>query len=109
MNEKECSELTCSWRYSIHSLIPVISIAPLQVHYYSKAIPTTALILLTRRNATGNLSEGLVQGPHVAARVEFEPATLRTRGTELTAEPPRPKVPPYCRFFLAGSHPLMHI
>src|SRR6218665_990937 len=99
MNEKECSELTCSWRYSIHSLIPVISIAPLQVHYYSKAIPTTALILLTRRNATGNLSEGLLQ-------VEFEPATLRTRGTELTAEPPRPKVPPHCRFFLAGSHPL---
>jgi len=29
----------------IHSFIPDISIAPLQVHYYSEALPTTALIL----------------------------------------------------------------
>jgi len=28
-----------------HSLILDISIAPLQVHYYSEALPTTALIL----------------------------------------------------------------
>jgi len=28
----------------IHSLIPDISIAPLQVYYYSEALPTTALI-----------------------------------------------------------------
>ena len=27
-------------------------------------------------------SEELVQGPYVAARVEFEPATFRTEGTE---------------------------
>jgi len=27
------------------SFIPDISIAPLQVHYYSEALPTTALIL----------------------------------------------------------------
>jgi len=27
------------------SFIPNISIAPLQVHYYSEALPTTALIL----------------------------------------------------------------
>jgi len=26
----------------------------------------------------------------VAARVGFEPVTLRTQGTELTTEPPRP-------------------
>ena len=29
----------------IHSFIPAISIAPLQVLYYSKALPTTARIL----------------------------------------------------------------
>jgi len=29
----------------VHSLIPDISIAPLQVHDYSEALPTTALIL----------------------------------------------------------------
>src|SRR6218665_2257106 len=32
-------------RIFIHSFIPVISIAPLQVLYYSEALPTTARIL----------------------------------------------------------------
>jgi len=31
--------------YFIHSFIPSISIAPLQVLYYSEALPTTARIL----------------------------------------------------------------
>ncbi len=35
------------------------------------------------------MSEGLAQGPYVAAGAGFEPATLRTQGTELTTEPPR--------------------
>ena len=34
------------------------------------------------------MSEGLAQGPFVAARVGFEPETLRTEDTELTTEPP---------------------
>ena len=34
------------------------------------------------------MSEGLAQGPHVAARVGFEPVT---QGTELKTEPPCPK------------------
>ena len=34
------------------------------------------------------MSEGLAQGPFVAARVEFEPATFQAQGTELTSEPP---------------------
>ena len=34
-------------------------------------------------------SEGLVQGPYVAARTEFKPATLRTKGVESTNAPPR--------------------
>ena len=32
-------------------------------------------------------SEGLAQGPYVEARMRFEPATLRTQGTEPTTEP----------------------
>ena len=32
-------------------------------------------------------SEGLAQGPYVAAKMGFEPATLRMQGTELTTEP----------------------
>jgi len=34
--------------------------------------------------------EGLATGPYVAARMEFEPATLGTKGTEPNTEPPRP-------------------
>ena len=35
-------------------------------------------------------SEGLAQGPYVAARAGFEPTTLRPKGDETTNEPPRP-------------------
>ena len=43
---------------------------PLQVHYYSEAVPTTALILCWTKHAEAQqatASEGLVQGPYVAA------------------------------------------
>ena len=33
-------------------------------------------------------SEGLAQGPYVAARAGFEPSTYRTKGDESTNEPP---------------------
>jgi len=36
------------------------------------------------------MSEGLAQGPYVAVRVGFQPATFRTQGSERTSEPPRP-------------------
>ena len=35
-------------------------------------------------------SEGLAQGPYVAASAGFEPTTLRTKGDESTNQPPRP-------------------
>ena len=39
------------------------------------------------------VSEILAQGSYVAAaRVGFEPATLRTKGIESTNAPPRPKI-----------------
>jgi len=38
------------------------------------------------------VSEGLVQGPYVAVKVRFEPATLQTQSTELTTEPLRPQM-----------------
>jgi len=40
--------------------------------------------------ATAN--EGLAQGPYVAARARFEPATLRTKGDESINEPQRPTI-----------------
>ena len=38
------------------------------------------------------VSEGLAQGTYVAARVGFEPTTLRTKGDESINEPPRPAI-----------------
>ena len=37
--------MSYTWRPLVSSFIPDISIEPLQVHYYSEALPTTALIL----------------------------------------------------------------
>ena len=36
------------------------------------------------------VSEGLAQGPYVAARMGLEPTTLRTKRIESTKVPPRP-------------------
>jgi len=38
------------------------------------------------------VSERLAQGPYMATRVGFEPATLQTHGTKATTEPPRPTI-----------------
>ena len=35
-------------------------------------------------------SEGLAQGPYVAARAGFEPVTIQTKGAESTNEPTSP-------------------
>ena len=78
-----------------HSFIPDISIAPFQVHYYSEALPTTALLLCRSQHTEAlqaTVSEGLAQGPYVAARLGFEPATFRMQATEPTTEPPCPTV-----------------
>jgi len=75
------------------TFIPDISIAPLQVHYYSEAFATTALILC-RSQCTEALQatarEGHAQDSYVADRVGFKPETLWTQGTEPTTESPCP-------------------
>jgi len=35
------------------------------------------------------VSEGLAQGPYVAARAQFKPTTLRSKSIDSTNEPPR--------------------
>ena len=45
-------------------------------------------------------SEGLTQGPYVAARAGDEPMTFRTIGVDSTNEPPRPAM----AFLIAKSH-----
>ena len=57
-----------------------------------RGAPDTARILCRsftpKRHVQATASEGLAQGPNVAARVEFEPTTLRTKGIQSTNEPP---------------------
>ena len=66
-----------------YSFIQAIFIEPLQVHYYSDTVSKFHAEAL---QATA--SEGLAQGPYMAARAEFEPTTLWTKGDESTNEPP---------------------
>jgi len=78
-----------------HSLIQTSSIAPLQVHYYSEALPTQHGYCVGEFHAEashGTAREGRTQGPYVMARAGSEPTTLRTKGDESTCtnEPPRP-------------------
>ena len=78
-----------------HSFITDVSIAPLQVHYYSEALPTQhgyCVGVNTPKALQATTSEGLAQGPYGVARVGFEPATLQTQGTELTTELPHPQI-----------------
>ena len=51
-------------------------------------------------------SEGLAQGPYVAARVRFEPATLRMQGTEPLNHHAPKFLPALCRRYSA-LHALM--
>src|SRR6218665_2780887 len=77
----------------IHSFILVISIAPLQVLYYSEALPTTARILYRSftPKRTGNCRyKELAPGTYVTARAGVEPTTLRLKVIASTNAPSRP-------------------
>src|SRR6218665_1036261 len=80
----------------IHSFFLGISIAPLQVLYYSEALPTTARISksqnigVSRRSAQATVGKGLSQGPYVTARAGVEPTTLRLKVIDSTKAPSLP-------------------
>jgi len=78
---------------SLHSFIQAISIVPLQVHYYSEALPTQhgdcvyTVSEFHAESLQAIVSEGLAHGPCVVARAWFEPTTPRTKGDESNNEP----------------------
>ena len=74
----------------IHSFIQAISIAPFQVHLKSLLTQHGYCVEFHTEASQTTVSEGLAQGPYVAARAGFEPATLQTKGVEPTNEPPCP-------------------
>src|SRR6218665_1459416 len=63
------------------SFIPAISIAPLQVHYYSEALRLQHgyCIRVSRRSAQATAGKGRAQGTYVAARAGVEPTTIRLK------------------------------
>ena len=72
----------------IHSFVQAISIAHLQyttTQRHSRYSTDTVSEFHTEALQAA-ASEGLAQGPYVAARVRFKP----TKGVESTSEPPRP-------------------
>ena len=72
------------------SFIQANSIAPLQARYCYYSAPRTARILCRGLNHFGGLLLRTCLGPYVAARVEFEPTTLRSKGFGSTNAPPHP-------------------
>src|SRR6218665_4019595 len=80
------------WQF-IHSFIPAISIAPLQVLYYTQRrsrLQHGYCIGVSRRSAQANAGKGLAQGPYVTARAGVEPTTLRLTVIASTNAPSRP-------------------
>src|SRR6218665_412724 len=76
----------------VHSFIQVISIAPLKSTTTQRRSRHNTVTVSEFRDETSQAtaSEGHTQGPYVAARAGFEPATVRTKGVESTNETPRP-------------------
>src|SRR6218665_523348 len=74
--------------------IHTISIAPLQVHFYSEALPTQHgyCAEVSRRSATGNCELGTCRRVpiYVAVGAGIEPTTLRLKAIDSTNAPPRP-------------------
>ena len=84
-----CAETLVLRVESIHSFILAISIAPLQVLYYSQ-LQHGYCIGVSRRSAQATAGKGLAQGPYMAARSGVEPTTLRLKAIDSTKAPPCP-------------------
>jgi len=91
METNQCAT-NMSPTHMLNSFIQAISIAPVQVHYYSEALPIQHRYCagISRRSATATVSEGLAQGPYATARVGVELMTLRTKGVDSTNAPLTP-------------------
>ena len=80
------------------SFIRTISIAPLQVHFYSEALPTQHGYCagVSHRSATGNCElRTYPRSLHIRGgyRAKVEPTTLRLKAIDSTNAPPRHHAP----------------
>ena len=77
--------LKLSFHSFIHSFVQVISVAFLQVRYYSEALPTQHkyCVAVSLGSATGHCElRTFPNTSHVTARAGFKPTTLRSKGFE---------------------------
>ena len=73
-------KMCVEFNFSVITFIQVISIAPLKVHCYPEALPSTDAVPEFHAEAQQAIaSEGFVQGPYMAARAGFKPATPERR------------------------------
>src|SRR6218665_246662 len=74
--------------------IQAMPVAPLQANYYSEALQTqdTDVSEFEAEVPQATASEGLAQGPYVAAKTGLKPTTFQTKGVESTNEPPCPTI-----------------
>src|SRR6218665_2722654 len=76
----------------VHSFVPDISIAPLQVHYCSEVLPTTARILCRSYHAEAlqtTVGEGLAQGPYVEWDSNLRPSGPKAPNLPLSHHAPQ--------------------
>jgi len=94
----------------IHSFTPEISIAPLQVHNYSEALPTQHIyfIRFSHRSVTGNCEwRTCPRSLRGCYRTGFDPMTLRTKGVESTNEQQAPQYFLFLKFIDLFIHLFM--
>src|SRR6218665_2313979 len=70
--------------------IQAITVAPLQANYYSEALQTqyTDVLEFDAEAPQATASEGLAQGPYVAAKTGLKHTTFQTKGVQSNNEPP---------------------
>src|SRR6218665_367324 len=93
----------CSYSF-VHTFIQTISIAPLQVHSYSEALPTHHEYCAgaSRQSATGNCK--LRTCPRSLPKWRLERDSNISKGFDTTNAPPRPTLR-YINEILMGSNP----
>ena len=84
------ASLSAESRDVVNSFIQAISIAPLLSTTTQKRSrhSTDTVSEFHDEAPQATTSEGLAQGPYMAARARFEPTTHRTKGVDSTNEPP---------------------
>src|SRR6218665_3534001 len=88
-----CIVLYCMVLYCTYPLIAIFTACSFQKHSRPQQLTLCRSIQTIHAEALQAVaSEGLAEGPYVAARAGFEPTNLRAKGIDSTNAPPRPTI-----------------